>query len=258
MSSSTQNGIEPKFFANQQKNKVDPQIAWEYYFGGHENAGRTFKRLLKSTFQKPRDILTFVKIAMRHQKSIGRGHYTQFETDILSNPKFTKEYSDYLLGEVKNYASFYMTAMDFSIYLKIFQYLDGKPSFSMMEFEAAFQNFIKWVNGEEVKNKEFLRDSESLLQFLYEVNVIGYHEIAGKDKADFYHWAYRERSINNLSPKVKTTGDLILNPGISKALDIGKEKSKNPDVLPISTPRNAKPRRFHGKVRNNKGRRSSD
>lgn len=246
-----------RFFSSQQKTTTTEKDAWEQYFNGPAESSGIFKRLLKTTFQKPRDILTFIKIARAHQITGREGNKPSFNSSIISSPKFTKEYSEYLLGEVKNYASFYMTNADFALYLKIFQYLDGKSKFSMLEFEDAFQNFAQWIAGEEVKNKEYLRDSESLLQFLYEVNVIGYHETAGKDNQDFYHWAYRERTINNLSPKVKTSGELILNSGIAKALDIGKQKSSNSAANPPLRVRTAAPQRRHGKRKGSHERRKS-
>lgn len=219
--------VSGRYFSNQQSYSVDAISAWNQYFGEEAEAGNVFKRLLKTSFQKPRDILTFIKIARRHQIKIDKGNHISFDKKLLSDTRVTREFSDYLLGEVRNYASFYMTPIDFSIYIKFFQYMNGKRTFSMTDFEAAFDNFKKWADGEEVKVRDYLRDTESLLQFFYEVNVIGYHETAIKDGEGFYHWAYRERSINNIAPKVKTTGNLMLNPGIAKALDIGKETLSN-------------------------------
>lgn len=212
-----------RYFAIQQKNHTENQDAFNHYFNGHSEANAVFKRLLRISFQKPRDILTFIKLAIKDKVKNKNGHDAQFDKNIISSPSITRQYSDYLLGEVKNYASFYMTPIDFANYLKFFQYLDGKQKFSMTDCEAAFTKFKNWAEGENIMAKDYMRDAESLLQFFYETNVIGYHETAVKDGADFYHWAYRERSVNNLAPKIKTEGVLMLNPGISKALDIGKE-----------------------------------
>ncbi|WP_247362852.1 hypothetical protein, partial [Ralstonia pseudosolanacearum] len=40
-----------------------------------------------------------------------------------------------------------------------------------------------------------------------------------EDSDRFFHWSYRERSLNNLSPKIKTSGALMINQGVAKALD---------------------------------------
>ncbi|MCU6500402.1 hypothetical protein LPN04_21630 [Rugamonas sp. A1-17] len=235
--------VSGRFFSHQQHSKhISEKDAWNTCFNGETQASQLFRKLLKMSFQKPRDILTFIKFARQHHIDGKRGGQAAFDPTLLSTPRFTKEYSEYLLGEVKNYASFYMSSTDFAIYLKMFQYLDGKSKFTMLQFEAAFEKFSKWVAGEEVRNREYLRDAESLLQFLYVVNIIGFHETATRDNQDFYHWAYRERTINNFSPKVKTSGELILNPGIAKALDIGKEKIANGNTAP-QKPRAAAPKK---------------
>ena len=70
---------------------------------------------------------------------------------------------------------------DFNKYLKFFQYLDGKSRFGMDEFREAFKAFKAWAGGETFFATEYLRDAESLLQFLYDVNVIGYSEAVDKD-----------------------------------------------------------------------------
>jgi hypothetical protein len=68
-----------------------------------------------------------------------------------------------------------------------------------------------------------------LLQFFYDVNVIGYREDTDDQSGSYYHWSYRERSLNNIAPKVKPVDDLMINPGIAKALDIGKKFKDQPE-----------------------------
>ncbi len=241
--------VSGKYFSTQQPHVVTPQQAWSHYFD--EEAA--FKKLLKTTFQKPRDILTFIRIARTMTIKSGHGQSSVFSHELLRKPAFTREFSDYLLGEVRNYASFYMTQEDFGRYIKFFQYLDGKSRFTITEFQDAFQRFKGWIRGESIKATEYLRDPEALLQFFYDVNVIGYSESAATDHEMFFHWSYRERSLNNIAPKVKSTGVLILNPGISKALDIGKQMS--PKDPPTATPpRSAKKPQNYGKHRSHKNR----
>lgn len=242
--------VSGKFFSTQQSHVVTPQQAWSHYFD--EEAA--FKKLLKNTFQKPRDILTFIRIARNMTIKFGHGKTSVFSHELLRKPAFTREFSDYLLGEVRNYASFYMTQEDFGRYIKFFQYLDGKNKFTIAEFQDAFNRFKGWIRGESIKATDYIRDPEALLQFFYDVNVIGYSESAATDHEMFFHWSYRERSLNNIAPKVKSTGVLILNPGISKALDIGKQMSPRETPV-ISPPRSAKRPRNYGKQRTHKNRR---
>lgn len=241
--------VSGKYFSSQQKFKAEPSEAWEQYYFTLNSPGHIFKRLLRLSFHKPRDILTYVRITKKHaSKGQGR-NATQFPSNISTEAAVSREFSDYLLGEVKNYAAFYMHQEDFNKYLKFFQYLDGKPRFNMDEFRTSFVKFKGWADGERFHATEYLRDAESLLQLLYDVNVIGYSESVEKDGELFIHWSYRERSANNVAPQVKTTGTLMLNPGIAKALDIGKRMSPNPLA------RAEIPRRLHSAHRKNKRRR---
>ncbi len=234
--------VSGKYFSTQQPGNVSPREGWEHYFGEEQSNGLTFKSLLKTTFQKPRDVLTFIRILRSRAIKSGQGQASTFPHGLSNSPAFTREFSDYLYGEVRNYAAFYMPQEDFSHYMKFFQYLDGKSRFTMKEFEDAYTKFKGWIKGETIKATDYLRDPESLLQFFYDVNVIGYSETttaAGREV--FYHWSYRERSINNIAPKVKTSGTLLLNPGISKALDIGKQVSNRDRP---STPRTPPPKKY--------------
>ncbi|MGX9713423.1 P-loop ATPase, Sll1717 family [Janthinobacterium lividum] len=214
--------VSGKYFSSQQNFTTTPSDAWDQYYISKGNSGHTFKHLLKNSFHKPRDILTFVKITQKYCLKGRNKNATQFPAGIANEPAITREFSDYLLGEIKNYSAFYMAQDDFNKYLKFFQYLNGKSKFSMTEFNSAFKLFKAWADGESFSATLYLRDSDSLLQLLYDINVVGYSENVEGGGGTFFHWSYRERSANNIAPKVKTTGLLILNPGIAKALDIGK------------------------------------
>ncbi|WP_157146301.1 P-loop ATPase, Sll1717 family [Achromobacter insuavis] len=212
-----------RYFSSQQGTEVDAKVAADHYLSA-ESDHQLFRRFLRISFQKPRDILTFIRVAK--DVAVGRlarhGH-TKLPPDIISNAYFTKDYAVYLLGEVKNYAAFYMSQSDFSTYLKFFQYLDGQGEFTYQEFCTAFARFKKWIRGEPLSATTYLRDAEALLQFFYDVNVVGYREEVGDGKT-FYHFAYRERTLTDIAPKVKISGKLRVNPGITKALDIGLQK----------------------------------
>jgi hypothetical protein len=159
------------------------------------------------------------------------------------------------LGETKNYAAFYMTQVDFQNYLKFFQYLNGRSRFSFDEFSAAYAHFLKWSEGENFKAKEFLRDAEALLQFFYDVNIIGYTESLADDRETYYHWSYRERTLVDIAPKVKSAATLVINPGVAKALDIGKSFKKASQGV-TSTPPRKRVQAVSGKRRGSKRRRT--
>lgn len=223
----------------QNGNETTPGVAWDHYYQDARYDGATFKRLLKLTFQKPRDVLTFIRLTREARIRAGHGDDNQFPADVLNQPAFTRRFSEYLLGETKNYAAFYMTQVDFQNYLKFFQYLDGKSRFSFEEFSKAYAEFLKWADGEDFKAKAFLRDAEALLQFFYDVNIIGYTESLADDRETYYHWSYRERTLVDIAPKVKSAATLVINPGVAKALDIGKSFKK---ASPASSPAPARKR----------------
>ncbi len=213
-----------KFFSSQQSTSVPAIEAANHYLRADESDS-IFKRLLRTTFQKPRDVLTFIRIARKLSiRLLGRGASTRFDADVVQHSVYTKEYADYLLGEVRDYADFYMKQDDFLLYIKFFQYLDGKAEFNFVDFSAAYVRFKAWIDGESVDAREYLRDPEALLQFFFDVNIIGYRENVGDErdrKERFVHFSFRERTLNNIAPKVKTSAVLVVNSGIAKSLDIG-------------------------------------
>jgi len=237
--------VSGRYFSSQQTMKVTEQEAWEHYYPSDLSSDDSvFRRALRTTFQKPRDIFTLIKISRSAMLKGQRGGEDAFPGDLTTNPTFTREFSDYLLGEVRNYAAFYMTQEDFGTYMKFFQYLNGKSRFRMSYFEEAHDRFVAWAAGEAIRAKDYLRDAESLLQFLYDVNLIGYSEDIEGSGDRFFHWSYRERSLNNIAPKVKSSGQLMLNPGVAKALDIGKKTVSAAASLPrVRAPKPRRPRR---------------
>jgi len=212
------------YFASQQSFPAENSESWKHYFHSMSSSQKDqpLQRILKHSFQKPRDVFTAIKLLRNLKIKRGKGDQNFFEFSLLKDANFTRDYSDYLLGEVRNFAAFYMTQDDFSRYLKFFQYLNGKSEFEMTDFEQAHKQFVEWAKGEEFKATNYLRDSQALLQFFYDVNVIGYREVTNDNSEMFYHWSFKERSLNNIAPKVKVASTLMLNPGIAKALDIGK------------------------------------
>jgi hypothetical protein len=241
-----------QYFASQQSFTVDAVAAANHYFSASES-DQIFRRLLRASFQKPRDVLTFLKIARELTiKDVRQAQATQFRSELVTDGTFTRLYADYLLGEVRNYASFYMEYNDFNLFLKLFQYLNGKREFTYQEYENAFGSFKAWIDGEKVAATEFLRDPEALLQFFFDVNVIGYRELLGKENERFIHFAYRERTLMNVAPKAKTSGVLMINPGIAKSLDVGmKSHSAAPNSVPSK--RRAKRRMYDDRRRKPNG-----
>jgi hypothetical protein len=143
--------VSGRYFATQQAHATSDADAWIHYFEPPGGACPTFRGLLKTTFQKPRDILTFIKLTRAVAMKSQEGHQSVFSSDISRRPAVTRQFSDYLLGEVRNYAAFYMTAKDFENYMKFFQFLNGQSRFSMGDFVNAHIEFSNWARGETIK-----------------------------------------------------------------------------------------------------------
>ncbi len=209
-----------RYFSSQQNFTPENLEAADHYLSA-SGSNDIFKQFLRRSFQKPRDLLTLIKIAKDVSiRRLARGHENRIEMDVIRNAQFTKEYADYMLGEARNFAGFYMTQSDFDKFIKLFQYFDGRSDFEIQDFREAFNGFKNWINGESVSAVEYIRDPEALLQFFYDVNIIGYRENVGEGDRH-YHFAYRERTLTNVAPKLKHGASMMINPGIAKALDIG-------------------------------------
>src|SRR6202012_28551 len=63
------------------------------------------------------------------------------------------------------------------------------------------------------------------LQFLYEQNVIFFKEMpedGGHNMKPFIRWCFRERSLANMAPKVRTGVEYEIFYGLSKAVNVGR------------------------------------
>jgi hypothetical protein len=79
---------------------------------------------------------------------------------------------------------------------------------------------------------------------------VGYREQANDNSEMFYHWSFKERSLNNIAPKVKVASTLMLNPGVAKALDIGKSVMHT--IRPLTPRRKAKQAHKHASKQTSK------
>ena len=180
----------------------------------------SFITVLRHSLYRPRDILTILTILRENLIAEGRGDETSFLESDFSNPTFTRKYSDYLLGEVKDHLSFYYHARDYDLLLKFFQFLNGHSRFSYDEYINAYMAFDSFLNRGKHPRPAFCESSDSLLQFLYELNVLSY--IVDSDGTPFFGFCFRERTPSNLSPKVRTHVRYDIHYGLMKALDLGR------------------------------------
>ena len=169
---------------------------------------------------KPRDIISMLTTLQEIYMQKGDFYKLYFAYSDFENPGFKSIYSDYLLGEIKDFLSFYHDEKDYEMFIKFFEYLDGKFNFNYEEFIDAYDKFMIYVDKSEYKIPIFFDTEDSFLQFLYNLNAICYIDEA--ENETFFKWCYRERSYSNPNPKVKSNAKYSIHYGLFKGLNTGK------------------------------------
>ncbi len=210
----------------QQEDKKAFGESWDYYFPftNETRVGNTepsFVSFLRFSMFRPRDILTLMKILQDHSRSIKQNGSIVITENDFNDTRIRADYSNYLLGEIKDYLEFYHSSDDYTLFLHFFSYLNGKASFSYEEYMNAFDDFADYIekNGKDIP--KMFETSADFLQFLYDLNVICYI-IDTEDGESHIHWSYRDKNYSNFNPKVKEGVRYSIHYGLQKALDTGK------------------------------------
>ncbi len=176
---------------------------------------------MRYSLYRPRDILTILAIQKENFVEQERKPTDLFSYKDFDSPAFTRKYSDYMLGEVKDHLSFYYSSQDYEKLVKFFQFLNGKSRFDYKEFLKAFDEYMTFLKRNRESIPLFCNTPDIFLQFLYDINILCY--IVDTEKEPFFGWCYRERSSSNIAPKVKTHVRYEVHYGLMKALDLGKK-----------------------------------
>lgn len=205
-------------------------VAWDHYFPWDSpnvyeqySTPTSFINFLRWSYYRPRDIVTMLELLKANAN--GDKTKTSFTLNDFENSHFQREYSNYLLGEVKDHLSFYYGPEHYEIFLKFFEYLAGKDSFNYKFYTTAFDKLQEHIGSISANRPQFMATPNDFLQFLFDLNVICYIEQT-EDNKPFIHWCFRDRSYANISPKVKTGVDYQVFYGLAKALNVGKEFKK--------------------------------
>lgn len=216
-----------KILSNQQDKELEFGQAWAHYFPYNPKNEKqlsfpsSFVKFLRFSLYRPRDILTILSIQKENFIEQRRKPSEVFSEDDFDHPSFTRKYSDYLLGEVKDHLSFYYSDNDYELFIKFFHYLEGRSRFNYEEFEKAFSNYKLFLDKNNSYIPAFCETSDYFLQFLYDLNIICFTSDTEDGKLHF-GWCYRERSPSNIAPKIKTHVRYEVHYGLMKALDLGK------------------------------------
>lgn len=216
--------------ADQQAEPLTEGAAWNFYFPWdarniHDwdkfKDPTSFLSFLRWSYYRPRDIITMLTI-LKEIAVEEKYDHPYFSETAFDSPNFKKQYSDYLLGEIKDHLTFYYSNQEYETFLKFFEFLKGKGTFTHAEYVEAFNNFIAATNLTEGDRPNFMSNHVVFLQFLYDLNIICYMEQVENDKP-YWRWCFRERSYANISPKVKEGVTYQVFYGLGKALNLGRK-----------------------------------
>lgn len=224
--------LSDKLLSFQQSIKKDKDC-WDLYFpwvlsptdsspSEHNDA---FIEFLRYSYCRPRDIVRALQILQKIMVSKNKGEYTQFEYKEFKSNEFQNEFSDYLMGTIKDQIQFYYSNKDYEMFLNFFDFLKGYYQFNYDDYITAYNKFTELILEKHDNIPEFVETQEKFIQFLYDNNIICYSDET--ESQTFYRWCYRERSSSNIFPKVKLNSKYRIHYGLFKALNVGKQKLIN-------------------------------
>lgn len=219
--------IADRLLSYQQEVELPMGIAWNYYFPydapnvrSEQTHKSAFVNFLRFSLYRPRDILTIMEIQKENFIEQGRLSTDVFSENDFLIPAFTRKYSEYILGQVKDHISFYHSNEEYELFLKFFEYLNGHSRFSYDVFLEAFKAYQEYITQNVKLKPSFCETPDIFLQFLYDLNVVCY--IVDTENERFFGWCYRDRTPSNIAPKVRTRARYDVHYGLMKALDLGK------------------------------------
>lgn len=200
--------------------------AWDHYFPwnspnvyGQYSTPTSFINFLRWSYYRPRDIVTMLELLKNNSNGNNKD---VFELSDFENPHFQREYSNYLLGEIKDHLSFYYGPDHYDTFLKYFEFLSGKYKFTYDFYLDSYSRLRAHIESTLATAPKFMSTANDFLQFLFDLNVICYIEQT-EDNKPFIHWCFKDRSYANISPKVKTGVEYNIFYGLQKSLNVGKE-----------------------------------
>ena len=214
----------------QQEEEFPLGTAWDYYLPWKSRSTNpmreyddSFIDVLRISYSRPRDIITILIFLQEIHKIMNRDS-NSFSRKDLSSDTFLNKYSQYLMGSVRDQLSFYYTTEEYETFLSFFNFLNGKAEFSYSDYLKAYQKFVDYILEKRDSIPEFVETDEKFIQFLYDTNVICY--IEETELEPLFRWCYRERSISNISPKVKLGVKYRVHKGLLKELNLGYMEMK--------------------------------
>lgn len=219
----------------QQEKDLEAGASWDYYFPFDSvnvdtklKFPTSFISFLRFSLYRPRDIVTMIGILQEIFIEKQRGELETFNTDDFDNADFRRKYSFYLLGEIKDHLAFYYSDDDYELFLKFFEFLNGKYKFIYKDYLNAFSKYTYYIDQNNLSKPQFCDSHGMFLQFLYDLNILSYVDYT--DDRPFIRWCFRQREPSNISPKVKMNTDYEIHYALGKALNLGSRINVKSDL----------------------------
>lgn len=174
-----------------------------------------FIQFLRLSYHRPRDFIQFLKLLKDNFKPSGNT-FSFSERDLKYN-KFLRDYSEYLLSEIKDQMGFYFTPEDFEKFRRFFHFLNGAHEFKYSEYLHIFDIYVRNFEDSNEEKPDFCKTADDFLQLLYDLNVIGYIETDNRSDS-YIRWCFRERSQSDLHPKIRKNAKYVIHYGLRKSL----------------------------------------
>ena len=215
----------------QENNKLEDGQAWDYYFPWNtkninstydKNIKTSFISFLRQSYYRPRDILQMLNFLQKN---------SSLDSDIFSekdfeSTTFQRDYSNYLLGEIKDHLLFYYNQNDYKQFLKFFEFLNGKNRFTYKEYCKAFDKLKEYLASTSEETPKFMNTANEFLQFLFTLNVVCSIERTENGSSPHIHWCFKDRTYANISPKIKAEVEYQIFYGLAKSLNVGTALKK--------------------------------
>ncbi|MGD0027220.1 MAG: hypothetical protein ABSC37_21785 [Xanthobacteraceae bacterium] len=208
---------------------------WRHYFpfriesrvsdGGDD----PFILFLRHSFYKPRDIIKYLSLMREFYAEPGKGkdQRLHFSKDVFEDRDIRKEYSSYLMQEIRDQLSFYYTNNEYQQFLDfnngfLGKYVDRYSRiFAYDDFEKAHHDYLEYNKKNHIATLPSFATADIALQFMFDLNVLGYYEektFRNGEKRIFTNYSFRQRSFANLRPKVPSGGRYVMHYGVAKSL----------------------------------------
>jgi hypothetical protein len=198
---------------------------WDHYFPNQEwrrdeNDPVPFIEFLRSSFHRPRDIVTLLRLLRDEHLVEGMGSTIKFQRPLFVRHSLKVKFSDYLVGEIRNALEFFNRSPDYELVYRFFDeslrpHIRKRFEFTYKGFVDSYDHLRDYMHRNNIEAPPILSTADLFLQFLYELNMICFtEEDIRRPGKPIFRWSYREKNMNNLRPKVKTNMTYAIHFGI--------------------------------------------